>query len=191
MKCVKFTLILCVAAGLAACSKDHELTSENVSEARIGIASTKQNVVVTGWESGYAWNTDDSAEYTRYRHLRSTPELSQDIAATGAVLVWAKNLPSDEGGIISKHQILPLALIKNLGRPAYNNYWSYITAPGNITLSFRTNKYMYTQEPAPLPNSTIQFKYYIIPAEVLHEHGYTPATVARLTYEELVNEFGE
>src|SRR6476659_1852253 len=112
MKFVKFTLAITMVAGLAACTKDHELANENSSSARIGMASSKQNILITGWESGYDWSTGDNASYRTWQHVRTTPELTGDIMNYGAVLVWAKNLPSDEGGIISKPQILPLALIK-------------------------------------------------------------------------------
>jgi hypothetical protein len=190
MKTGKFTLLILAAATFAACSKDKTITEHASGSLRSATTSDKETHTITAWESGYGWTPGDSSNYRIQFHDRATPEITDDIITNGAVLVWAKNIPADDGSTITKPQILPLAVIPDLGRPAYNNYWYFKTTTGNVTVKFRTNKYMYTQEPAPLPNSSVQFRYFIIPRAELDQYGYTQATISRLTYEELTNLLG-
>jgi len=189
MKRGNFTLFVFVVAMCAACSKDKEMIERN-ADVRVGIASVNEKSIVTNWESTSSWNVGDSSNYIVYMHDRSVPEITSNVAATGAVMVWVKNIRSDEGGMISKPQQLPLAVIKQFGKPAYDNFWYQVVKPGNVTVKFRTNKSQYTQDPVPIPDASTQLRYFIISKEDLDRWGHTPVSITRLTYEELINLIG-
>jgi len=189
MKRGKFTLFVFIAAACAACSKDKEITESN-TDVRVGIASVNEKSFITSWEAASTWNVGDSSNYVVYIHDRSVPEITSNLAATGAVLVWIKNIRSDEGGMITKPQPLPLAVIKPIGKPAYDNFWYQLIKPGDVTVKFRTNKSQYTQDPVPVPDATTQLRYFILSREDLNLLGHTPNSISKLTYEELIRVLG-
>lgn len=189
MKRGKFTFCILIVAACTACSKDKEIV-ESKSDVRVGIAAVDEKSVITNWETTSTWDVGDSSNYAIYMRERSIPEITSNILATGAVLVWVKNIRSDEGGMISKPQQLPLAVIKQFGKPAYDNFWYQVIKPGDIKVKFRTNKSQYTQDPVPIPDATTQLRYFILTKDDLMQKGHTPVSIARLTYEELTTLLG-
>src|SRR4051812_34177530 len=114
MKKGMFPLFIIMVAACTACSRDKEII-ENKTDVHIGIAAVDEKSVITNWESASTWNVGDSSNYVVYLHDRAFPEITSNVIANGAVLVFVKNIRSDEGGMISKPQLLPLAVIKQLG----------------------------------------------------------------------------
>lgn len=194
MKEWKFTTaILIIASVLGSCSKDSSVINESSNQqTRSGatITATGKITYISEWETGYTWNTSDSAGYVVYRHEKSIPQLTPEILSTGAVLIYVKNYLDDNGVRVSKAHKLPFAVLPEFGRPAYDNYWYYMLSEGNAAVKFRSNKYQYSNGPVPLPDGSVQFRYFVLSSSDLSGVRHNQSSIQRLTYDELVNLFG-
>jgi len=187
------TAILIIASVFTSCSKDSSVTNDSLrQQTRTAATATANNKVtyISEWESGYSWTTSDSAGYVVYRYDKSIPQMSSDIISNGAVLIFAKNYLDDNGVRVAKAQKLPFAVIPDFGRPAYNSYWYYLLSEGNASVKFRSNKYQYSNGPVPLPDGSVQFRYFVLSSSDLSGVGQNQSSIQRLTYDEVVNLFG-
>lgn len=187
------TAILIIVSVFASCSKDKTTLTDNASQQAKSSASATspgKATYISEWESGYSWNTSDSAGYKMYRYDKSISQLTADIINTGAVLMFAKNYPDDNGVRVTIAQKLPFSVIPEFGRPAYNSFWYYMLTAGNATVKFRSNKYQYANGPEPLPDSNVQFRYIVLSASDLRLVGKTQSSIQNLNYDELVNLLG-
>jgi hypothetical protein len=189
MKTGKFTLAIAVAAMIAACSKEDSIDSESSQTSPTVRAAANPVAIVTAWESGYSWNLSDSADYRVYSYNRAFPEISADIAANGAVLVYVKNYATVEGGRMDKPMLTPIHVLPAIGRPGYDQMWYRIVKQGNVEVKYRTNKHKYGGA-VELPDASVQFRYFIIPASELPKLGHTVATIGQLSYADLTQLLG-
>jgi hypothetical protein len=183
MKWWSFTLVSLFA--ISACSKNSmdPVTGDN---SEIGSLSFQTKVIHTSWERGYAWSESDSAGFRVYSHQRTLSGLDPEIVQEGAVVIWAKNVPADQGGVIARPTVLPFKVLPEVGRPAYINEWYYSAREEEVTMKFRTNKHQFTDMQIPAPNGEEQFRYFLIPKEALDLWGYTPLSIRGLTYERFI-----
>ena len=184
MKTWSSTIAISFAIILTACSKEKDILAENT---RTISTASKTNTIVSNWESGYSWSQMDSSGYQVYFHDRVSPELTSDILNGGAVLVWAKNVKADNGNLITKPMRLPFHVLPEFGRPAYDNYWYYTATAGNLKMEFRSNKYRFSTDAVPVPDASVQSRYFFIPESELDKWGYDANSITHLTYEELVD----
>lgn len=188
MKLWNLPFCLLLAGALASCTKDrNELTTD---DGVIGIRSVDDTISYTKWESGYNWERRDSASYQVYAHDRKTAELTPAILSGGYVAIWARYLVDEEGDIIVEPQLLPFHVLPKVGRPAFENYWYYLQQPGNVTVKFRTNKYLYTKDPVPLPTANAQFRYFFLPRSEMDRLGLNVTTISGLTYAQFLSRLG-
>lgn len=195
MKAGRFTTIaiLIIASVFTSCSKDSSVTTDSLGQqARTGTTATASNKVtyISEWESGYSWTTSDSAGYAIYRYDKSIPQMSSDVISSGAVLIFVNNYLDDNGVRVTKPQKFPFAVIPDFGRPAYNSYWYYMLSEGNASVKFRSNKFQYSNGPVPLPDGSVQFRYFVLSSSDLSGVGQNQSSIQRLTYEEVANLFG-
>jgi hypothetical protein len=193
MKAGKFTTAILFSSILfASCSKDKSISNTNPDTPIRATAAINKFNYISEWESGYSWTTSDSAGYKIYAHERNTPQLTSDIINNGAVLIWSKNFIDDNGQRITKPQLLPFHVLPALGRPAYDNFWYYMLNDSRITMKYRTNKYQYAGGDTyiPLPDTDVQFRYFLLSASDLSGAGYDQNTIRQLSYDQLADKFG-
>jgi hypothetical protein len=193
MKAGKFTIaILFCTTIFISCSKDKSISNDSQDNPVRSTATLDKFSYISDWEGGNSWTLSDSASYKIYLHEKNIPELTGSILANGAVLVWARNYAKDNGERMSKPQLLPIHVLPEQGRPAYDNYWYYLLNDSKITVKYRTNKYLYAGGSTfiPLPDSDVQLRYFVLSADDLAAAGYNQNTVRQLSYDQLVDKFG-
>jgi hypothetical protein len=173
--------ILLLATGIFSCSKDQDLSAENnlIASSNTEIQSSP---VASSWVQLGNWQPADSGEYRIYQQELPAAAVST-ITSNGAVLVFAKNIVTPEG-VYDKAVKLPYAVFPDFGRPKYHEYYYYQVNQNSITVKYRTNAGVYGVPVTP-PSIQTNYRYILVPADLLQKLGQTPVTIARLSYTEL------
>jgi hypothetical protein len=186
MKLWKFTLPILFTA-IYSCTKDHNLISDQSAEAGQAatlVALKAGDSYVSAWESGANWTRSDSSEYAIFLSPKMVPAITSEVVSGGAVLVWARNLPTADG-VWEKPVLLPFYLLPDLGRPKYNEFYYYEKSNGTLTMKFRTNKGLYGFTPTP-PPSDVQFRTFVLTPDMMQELKMDPVSITKLTYTQLL-----
>ena len=185
MKIVIFTLSVILYAAFISCSKN-DITEDSIVK---GFASTEPAAsvtVITGWEAGWPWNQSDSSDYKVFSVDRAVPSLNQDILRNGAVLVFIKNFMLEDDRRVNKPVRIPFHVLPSFGKPGYDQAWYHINTPGHIILKYRTNKHKFGIE-AEIPDQQVESRFFIISPSDLRKYNHSPASISRLTYQQLID----
>ena len=189
MKSCTYTLAILFTAFLFSCSKEHVLEDESIS------SLNASDGTITGWERGYNWQKNDSADFIVFRHDRSMPELLSPILERGIVLVALRNVPYKEDSLQTVPKLVPFSVIPyyghdHTGREIYDQRWYIIPELGDITIKYRTNRHNYSELPLLPPDARVEARYFLLPESELKRLGHTQKSIARLSYNDLVKLLG-
>jgi hypothetical protein len=185
-----FTMAATLTLLITACTKQQ---SEQLTEnSRSRAAAAEPSTFISGWETVSNWSTQDSGRFKVWIANRNTPELTDDVMRTGAVLVYVRNYNDLNGNAVVTAARVPFALYPDhdIQRPAYHEQWYYTAAVSNIRFQYRTDKHQYVQGPVTGPGSSVQYRVFVIPANDLTRIGQTPAGLSALSYNQVVQLFG-
>jgi hypothetical protein len=195
MKRKIFTTVLSSAILRAACSKDEagfidDSNSVGISSDGGGSSAPASNAYASGWESPGNWTSTDSSNFKVFTFNRSFASITSDVLNNGVVMVWAKNFPVDPNLMdASKPQMMPFYLFPDNERPKYSEFWYSNASSGNITVKYRTNNSEVVNGNAG-PSQKVQYRYFVIPADVLEKKGLNRESVSRMSYQEIANTIG-
>lgn len=183
MKTWMYALAFAAVSCCTGCSKD-ALEYDEIS--------TSGNVdgYISNWEGGYTWARQDSADYIVFSHDKSLPQLTGDILRDGMALVAIKNVPYKPDSLQTQPRVAPFSVIPyygvEIGKPAYDQHWYTIPREGGITIKYRSNRHIFTNEPVIPPDERVEARYFLLTAADLQSIGHTKISIQGLTYEDLV-----
>jgi hypothetical protein len=186
MKKGMFTLAL--AALFAACTKEDQIDLPKNNDSTLTLSAQAAGSFASAWQKGLEWQVSDSSDFRIYTHGLQVPALTQQLLSVGAVLVFVKNIPWEDGSRLARPMLTPFHVLPSISRPGYDQMWYNVNSVGKIMVKYRTNKQKYGTPQ--VPDGDVQVRYFIISDVELEDLGYTPATIARLNYTQLVNLLG-
>lgn len=174
-----------------ACTKQQTEMLKDTGPGRAAFAEPTP-AFISSWEPISNWQTQDSGRFSVWIANRGTPQVTNDILQSGAVLVYARNYTNADGVLVNEPTQVPFAVYPEHGhpRPAYHEQWYYMASVGNIRIGYRTDKHQYVQTQAIGPNSGVQFRYIVLPANEMSRLGQTSVSLSRMTYGQLIQLLG-
>jgi hypothetical protein len=151
--------------------------------------SDKTAAFATDWESVPNWKQDKQVDQLYYTYNRSTPELNKTILEGGAVVVFAKGYDF-EG--FSRGPQKPLGLPFYMMTAAENvtqpYAWYSENSEGSIKVGLKMSPEL---ESTFLKGSeNIQFRYFVLPQNVLTQHKLNAQSLRSLSYSGLTQLLG-
>jgi hypothetical protein len=175
---------------LAACSKQEINVQSFQTTPSEATAQVKPSIYISGWETVPFWNATTNRDGINFSYIRQLPEL-KEIAKDGAVLVFARNLWTDDA--VSKEiddgaekpLMMPFYFLPYLENPNYTEQWSYNAGEDkiNVSLVIKGGKNA-------VPSKKVQLMFVLIPGKLLKEKKQTTQALHKLSYNQIVQTFG-
>jgi len=139
-----------------------------------------------------SWTIQKENGATSFSYIRQFPGLNESMFKNGVVLVFARNLWSDDhpslnelNKEVDKPLMMPFYFLPYFEKPDYTEQWAYNTDLNRINVSVVVK----SNSEVNMPGKKIQFRYVVIPGEVLHQKNQTAQEVRRLSYDQLIKAF--
>ena len=183
------TTALAMTVVLTACSKeniqpnDTSILSRNVSS----LQENNLSVYTSEWETVSAWKSEKGANASSFSYSRATPQISKNILDKGVVIVFARNLWADDPafkdmGAADKPLRMPFYFLPLIEQPDYTEQWNFAADEQKVNLSLNIKG-------TGAPNGKVQFRFIVIPQEVIDKKAQTSEAVRRMTYDQLLKAF--
>jgi hypothetical protein len=181
-----------LAIGFTACSKDvvPQEDSAILATNNFKIRGSATAVFTSDWESVSQWSSEKTNNGVTFFYSRPTPQLSNAVLQKGVVVVFARNLwagnPAFQNmGATDKPLKMPFYFLPYLDQPDYTEQWNYSADENKININLHIDGASATQ----IPNSKLQFRFIVIPKDLIAQKGTAADAVRKMSYNDIVQAF--
>ncbi|MEI6949414.1 hypothetical protein V9K67_19665 [Paraflavisolibacter sp. H34] len=188
----KFTTTVCtLLIALVAFSNNLPPADTNITrKTELDLHESGPGIYNSGWESVSAWASQREGSTTTCQFNRPAAEITASVLANGVVLVFARNLWTEEPSFVElgapdKPIKMPFYFLPDFDKPDYSEMWSFSPKENAIQLTLQVKGANATWS----PGTKVEFRYMVISREALQRKGQTVASVRKMPYNDVVETF--
>jgi hypothetical protein len=174
------TLALAVSIFFISCTKD-DLETDLVEQT--AMASPAPNFV-SGWESAPTWQNALSNGLSVFSYKRNIPQLTRDILAKGAVVVWTRGYDIEGSTKTDKPLGIPFTWIPADERYMHPYTWFYSSSENEVAVGVEMHPQMTDLFQAAKGN--VKLRYFLITPEFMAANHLTRPALRSMSYDKLI-----